>query len=73
MTDRAAAAYEAWKRADGEARMAEHKLSEAWDRFVSRTGETPPSELIHDVASLRAAANIKLTAALRAIDEAKDR
>lgn len=71
MTDGAAVAYEAWKRADAEARVAEQQLAEVWDLFASKKGESPPPELVHEVARLRTVASSKLTAALRAIDDAK--
>lgn len=67
MNDEARRAFDAWKQADAQARGAETRLALAWDGYFSRRGEPPPPELVHEVSSLRAVANERLSAAMRAL------
>lgn len=60
-------AFDAWKEADALARDAETQLAQAWDGYFRRRAEPPPRELVHEVATLRATANQKLSVAMQAL------
>jgi ferric-dicitrate binding protein FerR (iron transport regulator) len=64
MSAQAKLAYETWRKADAEAREAETRLREAWERYDSREGEPPSADLMAEVSRLRATASDKLTAAM---------
>jgi hypothetical protein len=71
MTDKFSEAFSAWRLADGEARVAEAKLAQAWERYHALKDSPPPEELLHAVSALRSTANDKLSQALTVMRRAR--
>jgi hypothetical protein len=61
---KAAAAFEAWRQADADARELELRLATAWEAFDEKSGPAPDEQLFARVALLRAIAHEQLTAVL---------
>lgn len=67
MTERAKAAYEAWKKSDDTARAAEAKLKAAWEQHETNGAEPPTPTLFAEVALARAVSNDRLNAVMQAM------
>jgi ferric-dicitrate binding protein FerR (iron transport regulator) len=67
MSQIAKTAIEAWKEANDEARIAENRLSRAWDEFDLRRNQAVDPALIKEVSDLRARANALLSVALESL------
>jgi hypothetical protein len=57
-------ALEAWKRADADARVVESRLLAAWELYEKHLVAAPDTDLLRQVAQLRAQANEKLSLAM---------
>ncbi|HYF21027.1 MAG TPA: hypothetical protein VEA40_24385 [Ramlibacter sp.] len=58
--NRALPAWEAWHRAELQARATEQELHRAWKKFFLAGGPAPPAELERNAALLRAVASVRL-------------
>jgi hypothetical protein len=63
-------AYAAWKRADDEARSAENRLKEVWEKHDRHQGPPPSAELMAEISLLRSLASDRLKAAMKLIGSA---
>lgn len=73
MIEAAQQAFDAWKRADVQARGAETRVAQAWDGYFARRAEPPSRELVREASSLRAVADQRLTAAMQALGMGAER